>query len=180
MADGTATVSTLVLVVIVVRDVGEVLEDEIEGNVQLPEGDEPPEQDVGVEEGDDCGKSGAGMWYKGGDGDDNSPEWVDGEDASGDDKSCSDWDEEDREEEGRTAVKMYPACRRTKLRESRMVFRKRKWVLDSEWEGTVRRACTIYQPVILEVAREKLRGVECRRMKEKGRLYSMCYRSNLC
>jgi len=50
MADGAATVSTLVLVVIVVRDVGEVLEDEIEGNVQLPEGDEPPEQDVGVEE----------------------------------------------------------------------------------------------------------------------------------
>jgi len=112
----------------------EVLEDEIEGNVHC-EGVSHLEADVGVEDGTIVEKAGAGDVVKGGGGDDNSPEWVERvRREGGDDKSWAVTGMEEYERKRRTAARCTLACRRTKLRKSRMVFRKRRGLDSALWK----------------------------------------------
>jgi hypothetical protein len=109
MTDGPGCVSTLMPVDVVVADaeVGvleEVSDDEDEGEVELPEWDEPRDELEG-NDGCDCDGGIMVVMNKRGDGDD-APGWAEGEDEG---------DDDDDDE-----AKVYPAPRRTSKTEGSM------------------------------------------------------------
>jgi len=98
------------------------------------------------------------------------PEWVDGEARAADDKSCSDWDEEDREGRKQDSSQDDTCMQENKLRESRNWYfqkRKRVWTVNGRdrLEGHA-----LFIRCILEVAGRSSEGGECRRMKREGKI----------